>query len=224
MKIGYIRVSTTDQNTDRQLEGVPLDRVFEDKLSGKNTERPALQELLRFARDGDTVTVHSLDRLARNLDDLRKIVGQLTERGVVIEFAKERLRFAPGASDPTSLLMLSILGAFAEFERQLMLQRQAEGIALAKAKGVYKGRKPVPDEKVTSLRRRVADGEPVPAVAKELNIGRSTAYRLVSNTLSTTTADCTVVRRRESTSAPSRPRGRLVATISCPTRCHAPPC
>lgn len=178
MKIGYVRVSSLDQNEERQLDGVQLDRLFTDKISGKDTGRPQLQELLRFAREGDTVLVHSLDRFARNLDDLRRMVKDLTDHGVVIEFVKERLVFAPGGSNPAALLMLSVLGAFAEFERSIIRQRQAEGIAIAKRNGVYKGRQPTPPEKVEALRRRVAGGERITAVARDLNLGRSTAYRL----------------------------------------------
>lgn len=139
-RIGYVRVSTLDQNEKRQLEGQVLDRVFTDKASGRDTARPQLTELLRFARDGDTVVVHSMDRLARNLDDLRALVQGLTRRGVRVEFIKEQLVFT-GEDSPMANLMLSVMGAFAEFERSLIRERQREGIALAQQRGAYKGRK-----------------------------------------------------------------------------------
>ena len=139
-RIGYVRVSTLDQNEKRQLEGQVLDRVFTDKASGRDTARPQLAELLRFARDGDTVVVHSMDRLARNLDDLRALVQGLTRKGVRVEFVKESLVFT-GEDSPMANLMLSVMGAFAEFERSLIRERQREGIALAKQRGAYKGRK-----------------------------------------------------------------------------------
>ena len=139
-RIGYIRVSTVDQNTERQLENIDLDRVFTDKASGKDTHREQLNLLLDFVRTGDTVVVHSMDRLARNLDDLRRIVNMLVSNGVRIEFKKENLVFS-GEDSPLSKLMLSVMGAFWEFERALIRERQREGIELAKKRGVYKGRK-----------------------------------------------------------------------------------
>src|SRR3546814_17135531 len=115
-RIGYVRVSTFDQNVDRQLDGQSLDRIFTDKASGKDINRPELDAMLAFAREGDTVVVHSMDRLARNLDDLRKLVQSLTKSGVRIEFVKESLAFS-GEDSPMANLMLSVMGAFAEFER-----------------------------------------------------------------------------------------------------------
>ncbi len=139
-RIGYIRVSTLDQNPDRQLEGVQVSKVFIDKASGKDTQRPQLEALLNYVREGDTLVVHSMDRLARNLDDLRRMVQQLTGRGVRIEFVKESLAFT-GEDSPMANLLLSVMGAFAEFERALIRERQREGISLAKQRGVYRGRK-----------------------------------------------------------------------------------
>jgi DNA invertase Pin-like site-specific DNA recombinase len=138
--IGYIRVSSLDQQVARQLEGIALDRTFTDTASGKDTRRPQLELLLSFARAGDTVVVHSMDRLARNLDDLRRIVHTLTGKGVRIEFVKEHLAFT-GEDSPMASLMLSVMGAFAEFERALINERQREGIALAKQRGAYRGRR-----------------------------------------------------------------------------------
>jgi DNA invertase Pin-like site-specific DNA recombinase len=139
-EIGYIRVSSYDQNTSRQLEGLTLDKVFVDKASGKDIHRPELENLKQFVREGDTVIVHSMDRLARNLDDLRKTVRNLTHKGVKIQFLKENIIFS-GEDSPLANLLLSVMGAFAEFERALIKERQLEGIAMAKKRGVYKGRK-----------------------------------------------------------------------------------
>ena len=139
-KIGYIRVSSTDQNTERQLDGMVLDRVFTDKVSGKSVARPHLQEMLRFVREGDHLFVHSMDRLARNLIDLRQLVQDLTTRGIKVTFVKEGLVFN-GDDAAMSVLLLSVMGAVAEFERSILRERQAEGIRIAKTKGVYKGRK-----------------------------------------------------------------------------------
>lgn len=123
---------------------VKLDRAFVEKASAKSTERPQLQEMLAFIREGDHLCIHSMDRLARNLADLLNLVTQITTKGVTIHFVKESLTFSPKEKDsPMSKLMLSMMGAFAEFERALILERQREGIAQAKARGVYKGRKPI---------------------------------------------------------------------------------
>lgn len=176
-RIGYIRVSTLDQNPDRQLENIPVDLVFTDHASGKDVARPQLATLLRFARDGDTVVVHSMDRLARNLDDLRRIVRPLTDRGVRVEFVKEQLTFT-GEDSPMATLLLSVMGAFAEFERALIRERQREGIALAKQRGAYRGRKKaLAAEAVVELKRRIAAGEKKAAVARDLGISRETLYQ-----------------------------------------------
>ena len=176
-RIGYVRVSSFDQNPERQLENVPLDRIFTDKVSGKDTIRPQLEALFTFVRDGDTVVVHSMDRLARNLDDLRRIVQKLTRRGVRIEFVKENLTFT-GEDSPMATLMLSVIGAFAEFERALIRERQREGIALARQRGVYQGRKKILSAgQVTQLRRRVSAGEAKAQIAREFGISRETLYQ-----------------------------------------------
>src|SRR5919206_4732640 len=155
-RIGYIRVSTLDQQTERQLDGIALDETFTDTASGKDAHRPQLEHMLRFARTGDTVLVHSMDRLARNLDYLRRIVHILTGKGVRIEFVKEQLAFT-GEDSPMANLLLSVMGAFAEFERALIKERQREGIALAKRRGAYRGRKKsLSQEAIAQLRERVA--------------------------------------------------------------------
>jgi len=176
-RIGYIRVSTFDQNPERQLEGVKVDRAFSDKASGKDVKRPQLEALISFARTGDTVVVHSMDRLARNLDDLRRIVQTLTQRGVHIEFVKEHLSFT-GEDSPMANLMLSVMGAFAEFERALIRERQREGIALAKQRGAYRGRKKsLSSERIAELRQRVEAGEQKTKLAREFGISRETLYQ-----------------------------------------------
>lgn len=175
--IGYVRVSTLDQNTDRQLESVALDKVFTDKASGKDAQRPQLAALLDYAREGDTVLVHSMDRLARNLDDLRRIVRELTGKGVAVKFVKEGLTFT-GDDTPMATLLLSMMGAFAEFERALIKERQREGITLAKAKGVYKGRKKaLSPEQVAEVRKKIDAGAKKAAIARELGISRETLYQ-----------------------------------------------
>ena len=175
-RVGYKRVSTIDQNTARQLDGLNLDRIFEDKASGKDTQRPQLQAALSYCREADTLVVHSMDRLARSLVDLRRIVGDLTSRAVTVEFVKENLRFT-GEDSPISILLLSLLGAVAEFERALILERQREGIAIAKAAGKYKGRRPVLNgERLRQLRERVAAGGKKTQIAKEFRISRETLY------------------------------------------------
>ncbi len=136
--IGYRRVSSLDQNTARQLDGLELDEVFEDKVSGKSMERPALLAMIKHARKGDTVVVHSMDRLARNLGDLKAIVSQLVTKGAQVRFEKENLVFS-GKADAMAELMLNLMGAFAEFERSMIKSRQMEGIAIRKAAGGYAG-------------------------------------------------------------------------------------
>ncbi len=166
-RIGYVRVSSFDQNPERQLEQIQVDKVFTDKASGKDTRRPELERLLAFVREGDTVVVHSMDRLARNLDDLRRLVQGLTQRGVRIEFLKEHLTFT-GEDSPMANLMLSVMGAFAEFERALIRERR----------GAYRGRKKsLSSERIAELRQRVEAGEQKTKLAREFGISRETLYQ-----------------------------------------------
>jgi len=134
-QVGYTRVSTEDQNSARQLEGIPLDRTFVDKASGKDTKRPQLEAALAFVREGDTLVIHSMDRLARNLDDLRRVVLTLTKRGVRVRFVKESLTFT-GEDSPMSNLLLSVIGAVAEFERSLIKDAGENKAALAREFGI----------------------------------------------------------------------------------------
>ncbi len=176
-KIGYIRVSSFDQNPERQLENVQTDKVFTDKASGKDIKRPELDALITFVRDGDTVVVHSMDRLARNLDDLRSLVQKFTARGVRIEFVKENMTFT-GEESPMATLMLSVIGAFAELERALIRERQREGIELAKLRGAYRGRKKVLSiEQAAELCQRANAGETKSKLAREFGISRETLYQ-----------------------------------------------
>ena len=179
--IGYLRVSALDQKELRQLEGIDLDKRFTDKASGKDMHRPQLQQLMEYVREGDTVVCHAMDRLARNLDDLRKIVLGLTERGIHVRFEKENLTFT-GEDSPMSHLLLSVMGAFAQFERDLIRERQREGIALAKLReGAYVGRKhSLSPVQAKELCRRVALGESKTKLAEELSISRQTLYRYVA--------------------------------------------
>ena len=180
-RIGYVRVSSFDQNPERQLEQVEVDKVFTDMASGKDIRRPELERLLAFVREGDTVVVHSMDRLARNLDDLRHLVQGLTLRSVRIDFVEERLTLT-GEDSPMANLMLSVMGAFAEFERALIHERQREGIALAKQRGAYRGRKrSLNSEQVAKLKQRVAAGEQKALIARDLGISRETLYQYLHN-------------------------------------------
>lgn len=177
-RIGYIRVSSTDQNPERQLE-VDVDRTFIDYASGRDTNRPQLNALLEFVREGDTIVVHSMDRLARNLDDLRRIVFELVDREIRVEFVKESLTFDADQSAMAKLL-LSVMGAFAEFERAIIRERQAEGIALAKKQGVYKGRKrSLTKDQAAELQDRAAAGESKTDLAAAFGISRQTVYQYI---------------------------------------------
>jgi DNA invertase Pin-like site-specific DNA recombinase len=174
--IGYKRVSSNEQSTDRQLVDVKLDRVFEDKLSGTTTNRPQLKACLDHLRQGDTLSVHSIDRLARNMADLLQIVNDLTSEGVTVFFHKEALTFSGGDS-PIDKLMLQMLAAFSEFEVSMIKSRQREGIAAAKAKGVRFGAKPkLTDSQVRDIRTRAAQGESKAALASEHGVSRQTLY------------------------------------------------
>ncbi|NLU63344.1 recombinase family protein [Rhodococcus sp. HNM0563] len=175
--IGYQRVSTTEQNTARQLDGLEFDKVFTDHASGKDTNRPQLTACLEYLREGDQLVVHSMDRLARSLVDLRRIVDDLTDRGVSVRFVKESMTFTRDESDPCSVLMLSVMGAVAEFERSLILERQREGIAVAKAAGKYKGRKAaLSDAQARQVADRLTEGESATALATEYGVSRATIY------------------------------------------------
>lgn len=179
MKIGYIRVSTQDQNTMRQevlMEQLGVDQVYIDKFSGKNRNRPELQTMLDFVRKGDVVIVESISRFARNTKDLLELVEQLTAKGVEFISQKEAI----DTTTPTGKFMLTIFGAVAELEREYILQRQREGIAIAKTQGSYTGRKPIqnPDFTQTLLQWRNGEIKAVEAMDR-LNMSKTTFYRKV---------------------------------------------
>ncbi len=181
IRIGYVRVSSADQCTDRQLDGQVLTVTFTDKASGKNTDRPQLQAMLAGNwPEGSTVVVHSMDRLARSLSDLLRIVEQLTARGIAVQFIKEGKTFRGDSTDAMDRLMLSMLGAFAEYERTLIRERQREGIAKAKERGVYKGKKPKITDP-TVIAQLVSDATALGAnktkVAAKYSISRETLYK-----------------------------------------------
>lgn len=174
MNIGYIRVSSADQNTVRQLDGVQLDQVFTDKVSGSTVDRPELQAMLRSVRSGDTLHVHSIDRLARSLADLLALVEGLTAKGVAVQFHKEQLLFS-GEASPMQQLMLSLLGSVAQFERSMIRERQREGIAKAKEAGAYKGRVKTVDD--AAIRLAVESGLSYRNAAAQLGVSLSTVQR-----------------------------------------------
>lgn len=177
--VGYIRVSSVDQKTDRQLDGLALDKVFEDKASAADTKRPQLEACLDYIREGDSLNVHSIDRLACNLRDLLRLIEQITAKGVSVTFHKEHLTFT-GQSDPFQTLQLQIIGAVAEFERALIKERQREGIAKAKEKGKHLGRvRKLSDEQEANLRARALAGEEKVKLADEYGVSRQSVYRIM---------------------------------------------
>lgn len=177
LRVGYKRVSSEDQNPDRQLENIKLDKVFLDKYTGTLRSRPQFDELMNYLREGDRLIVHSIDRMARNLDHLREIVKTLTEKGVIVEFVKEGLVFSKDDQSPMSRLILSIIGAISEFEHALIKERQREGVALARARGVYGGRPKVLSKvEIDHLKEMVSSGIPKTQAAKKLGIARESVY------------------------------------------------
>ena len=176
MKVGYIRVSSVDQNSDRQLDGIELDKVFEEKVSGRNMDRKELKTCLDFLREGDVLHVHSMDRLARNLKDLLTIVHDLNDKGVTVKFITENLEFS-GNDNPMGLLMLSLLGAVHQFELAMIRSRQAEGIRKAQERGQQLGRAPLKQKLVNEIKQRLEQGQKVTEIASAMNIGTSTEYK-----------------------------------------------
>jgi DNA invertase Pin-like site-specific DNA recombinase len=175
--VAYIRVSSVQQSTDRQLVDVERDKDFIEKVSAKDTERPQLKAMLEHVREGDTIVVHSMDRLARNTKDLLEIVESLKAKGVSIKFIKESLAFTAGTDNSMNNLLLTMLGAVAQFERELMLERQREGIEIARQKGLYKGRS-------TSINREavmsdITSGLSIRKTATKHGIANSSVSRIV---------------------------------------------
>ena len=176
MKVGYRRVSTVEQKFDRQELG-ELDKLFEEKVSGSNAEREALNEMIDFVREDDEVIVFSIDRLARNLRDLQTIIQKLNDKGATIHFLSERLTFSASSEDAFAKLQLQMMGAFAEFERNIIRKRQAEGIAKAKARGVYAKRGATINKE--SVKQLQANGLSITAIAREMDISRMSVYRIL---------------------------------------------
>jgi DNA invertase Pin-like site-specific DNA recombinase len=175
--VGYIRVSSCSQNTDRQLPEVVLDKIFEEKASAKDSNRPVLQDCLDYLREGDELHVHSIDRLARNLVDLQTIVTRLNSKGVSVVFHKENLTFTGNDENPLNKLMLQMMGAFAEFERNLIKERQREGIAQAVKNGKKIGRvRSLAADQIEEIKNRLANGAVKADLAKEYGISRPTLY------------------------------------------------
>lgn len=177
--VAYVRVSSTDQNPARQLTTIgDVEETFTDTVSGgSRAKRTALATMLRHVRRGDTVRVASMDRLARSVVDLAQLVGELTGRGVRVEFVTERLTFDPGGEDPFATFQLHLLGAVAQLERSLIRERQREGIAIAKTNGVYRGRtRKLTDDQVAEATRRAAAGIPKAKIARDLGCSRRVLY------------------------------------------------
>ncbi len=178
-RIGYVRVSTNEQNPDRQLENIPLDKKFIDYASAKSTNRPQLKAMLDFVREDDIVIIHSMDRLARNLTDLKNIVDHLISKKIQVHFIKENLQFN-GESSPISNLMLHLMGAFAEFEYAFIMERQREGIAIARTRGRFGGsKKKLNAEKIEILRKELLTRKTKTQIAKELGISRFCLYNYI---------------------------------------------
>lgn len=179
MKIGYIRISTADQNTARQeglMRDLCVDQIFIDRMSGKSADRPELKRMMGFVREGDTVIVESISRFARNTRDLLGLVEQLTAKKVEFVSKKESI----DTTTPSGKFMLTIFGAVAELEREYILQRQKEGIAIAKANGVYKGRKPIQHPEFDAVVSQWRKGKITAAEAmRRLGMSSSTFYRKV---------------------------------------------
>jgi len=179
--IGYKRVSSIDQNEARQLEGKKLDKVFIDKASGRDNDRPQLQAMLDYVRDGDVILVHSLDRIGRNLVHIKALIEEITGKGVEVRFVKENLFFHPQQDrNPMTELMLNMLGSFAQFERDMIRERQREGIEIAKVKGRYRGRKKtLSDKQVLEIKELAFQGVSKNKIAKEYGISVPTLYRSI---------------------------------------------
>lgn len=182
MKIGYIRVSTQEQNTMRQevlMESLGVDEVYIDHMSGKNVDRPELQKMMEYVRKGDTVIVESISRFARNTRDLLELVERLIAKGVEFVSRKEAI----DTTTPTGKFMLTVFGAVAELEREYILQRQREGIAIAKAQGKYRGRKPIQVSEFEQVTSKWKSGTITAAEAmRTLHMTKTTFYRRVKQT------------------------------------------
>lgn len=179
-KVAYKRVSTAEQNTARQLDNMTFDKVFEDKVSGKDTNRPQLQAMLEYGlRTGDELYIDSLDRLGRNTADLIELMNTLRVKGVTVKFVKQNLKFEPDTNSTINNLMFTMLAAFSQFERELMLERQREGIAKAKEEGKYKGRPLSKTVDREGILKALQEGMSFRKVAKKFDVSLSTVQRVL---------------------------------------------
>lgn len=177
MKVGYIRVSTPEQNPERQLEGFAVDKKFIDYSTGRLRERPEFDKMRSYVREGDFIYVHSMDRLARNVDHLRNIVKEFTSKGITVHFIKENLSFT-GQDSPMNNLLLTMMGAFAELEIDMMKERQREGIAIARAKGIYGRPKKLLPEQKDEILMLIEKPHSVSFLAKQFGVSRQTIYKI----------------------------------------------
>lgn len=180
--IAYVRVSYIDQNVDRQIEGIRVDKMFVEKASAKSRDRPQLQLLMDYIREEDTVVVHSMDRLARNLRDLKNLVDEMIKKGANVKFVKENLTFTAD-EDPIANLVLNLMGAFAEFEYAFARERQREGVQIAKAKGKYskKRKRKIDESKANIIRERLKTRVSMASIAREVEISRTLMYNYLSS-------------------------------------------
>ena len=176
--VGYIRVSSEGQNIDRQLEGVALDKRYIDKVSGSSKDRPELNACLQYIRSGDTLHIHSIDRLSRSLRDMEELVSGLVARGVTIEFHTERLTFT-SEENPIATMMLHLLTTFAQFERSVTRKRQREGIDIAKAKGKHLGRPLLDYSRRDEAIELSKQGLNITQISKSMNLSRPSIYKLL---------------------------------------------
>ncbi len=185
-RIGYARVSSVDQNLTRQLTSLgAVDRLFEEKQSGAGrADRVELTEMIKHAREHDTVVVATMDRLARSVVDLNQIVRELTAKGTSVEFLAERVTFAPGRADPFAEFQLNMMASFAQLERAITRERQADGIKAAQSRGVYRGRaRKLTTDQLAEARELIGLGVPKAEVARRLSIDRTTLYRALAREL-----------------------------------------
>lgn len=179
-KVGYLRVSSAEQNVDRQLVDIDLDKKFVERMSGKTARnRPVLSDCINYLRSGDVLYVHSIDRLARNLLDLQSLIGEIISRGASVVFVSEQLEFST-KDDPFAQLTMQMLGAFAEFERKLINIRQREGMQLAKAKGKHIGRPALPIDVQEAIHQKARQGVSKAQISKDCGVSRQTVYRVLS--------------------------------------------
>lgn len=177
-QVGYIRVSSEGQNTDRQLEHLTLNKIYIDKLSGSTKDRPELQKCIDFIREGDCLHVHSIDRLARNLRDLQELLDLIISKGVSVKFHTERLSFS-GQDNPMDKLTLQLMGAFAEFERKISKNRQREGIDAARKRGKHLGRPKLAADLYHKAKELYAQGKTVLQIGEELKLSHTSIYKLL---------------------------------------------